>query len=299
MTPIRRALMIVNPAARSAPGAREEATRAFAAAGVTCDVLLTERPGHAAELARANAAGGDAVFTLGGDGTAVEVIGALSESGPPVGVLPGGTGNVIARSLGIPLSVSRAVPALLAGQETRMDLGLLGDGRHFVIGVGVGVDADMIAGASYAMKQRFGFLAYFMSGIGAGIKLNRFRYRITADGALHEGEAVSVLVANLGSILGGLITLGRQIRHDDGVFHVCVFSPSNVLDAFRVFGRMLAGDVSGDRSVTYIAGRQFRVETIPARRAQSDGELLGNTPLDITVLPGAARLLAPRAAPKD
>ncbi|HEX7938404.1 MAG TPA: diacylglycerol kinase family protein [Gemmatimonadaceae bacterium] len=292
---MRRALMIVNPAARRAAGARDEAIKAFAAASVTCDVRLTERPGHAAELARTNAASYDAVFTLGGDGTAVEVISALSATGPAVGVLPGGTGNVIARSLKIPLSVARAVPALLSGAETRMDLGRLGDGRHFVIGVGVGVDADMIAGASYAMKQRLGFLAYFMSGIGAGIKLNRFRYRITADGAVHEGEAVSVLVANLGSILGGLITLGRQIREDDGVFHICVFSPRNVLDAFRVFGRMLAGDVSGDRSVTYILGRNFRLETVPSRRAQADGELLGETPLDITVQPGAARLLAPRA----
>ena len=285
--------MIVNPAARSAAGARDDAVKAFAAAGVPCDVRETERPGHAGELARSHAANYDAVFTLGGDGTAVEVISALANLGPPVGVLPGGTGNVLARSLKIPLSISRAVPALLAGGETRIDLGLLGDGRHFVIGAGVGVDADMIAGASFAMKRRYGFLAYFISGIGAGIKLNRFRYRVTADGVLHEGEAVSVLVANIGSILGGLITLGRQINETDGLFHVCVFSPANVLDAFRVFGRMLAGDVSADGSVTYIAGKKFRFETIPARSAQADGELLGETPLDITVQPGAARLLVP------
>lgn len=285
--------MIVNPAARSAAGARDGAVRAFAAAGVACDVRETERPGHAGELARARAAGYDAVFTLGGDGTAVEVISALANAGPPVGVLPGGTGNVLARSLKIPLRVSQAVPALLAGRETRIDLGLLGDGRHFVIGVGVGVDADMVAGASSAMKRRYGSLAYFISGISAGVRLNRFRYRITADGAEHEGEAVSVLVANLGSVLGGLITLGRQIREDDGVLDVCVFAPRNLVDGFRVFARMLAGDVSGDRCVTYIPGRKLRIETVPPRRAESDGDLLGETPLEISVLPRAARLLTP------
>ena len=285
--------MIVNPAARSAARARDEAVRAFAVVGVPCDVRDTERPGHAGELARALAAGYDAVFTLGGDGTAVEVIGALAHAGPPVGVLPGGTGNVLARALKIPLRVFDAVPALLNGRETRIDIGRLGDGRHFIIGVGVGVDADMIAGASAAMKRRFGFLAYFISGISAGIKLNRFRYRITADGTVHEGEALSVLVANLGSILGGLVTLGRQIREDDGILHVCVFSPRNLPDAFRVFGRMLAGDVSGDRSVSYIAGRVIQLETIPSRHAQADGELVGETPINIVVQPGAARLLTP------
>ena len=189
--------------------------------------------------------------------------------------------------------MAAAQVALMAGSETRIDLGLLGDGRHFVIGVGVGVDADMIAGASSGMKRRNGFLAYFISGISAGVKLNRFRYRITADGTVHEGEAISVLVANLGSVLGGLITLGKQINETDGLFHVCVFSPRSVLDAFRVFGRMLAGDLGGDRSVSYIAGKKFRFETVPARRAQADGEMLGETPLDITVQPGAARLLTP------
>lgn len=290
---IRRALLIVNPAARSAAAARAGAIRAFAAANVSCDIHLTEGPGHARELARAQADGYDAVFTLGGDGTAVEVISALADSGPPVGVLPGGTGNVLARSLKIPLRINDAVPALLGGGLTRIDLGRLADGRHFVIGVGVGVDAEMIAGASSAMKRRLGFLAYFVSGIAAGLRLDRFRYRITADGALHEGEAVSVLVANLGNVLGGLITLGKQIREDDGLLHACVFSPRSVLDAFRVFGRMLSGDVSGDPSVTYIAAKQLRLDTVPARRAQADGELLGETPLEIIVQARAAQLLTP------
>lgn len=283
----------MNPAARSAAAECNRAVRAFVVAGTECDVHLTERPGHGGELALARGDGYDAVFTLGGDGTAVEVISALASGGPPVGVLPGGTGNVLARSLGIPLRIDAAVPALLGGRETRIDLGRLGDGRHFVIGVGVGVDADMIAGASVTMKRRLGFLAYFASGIKAGVQLNRFRYRITADGIVHEGEAISVLVANLGRILGGLINLGRQIREDDGLLHVCIFAPRNVPDAFRVFGRMLLGDLSGDRSVTYLAGKQFRLETVPVRRAQADGEMLGETPLDITIEPGAARLLTP------
>jgi diacylglycerol kinase (ATP) len=292
---IRRALLIANPAARIAAGASAEAVGAFQLAGVHCDSRLTDRPGHAAELARTHAAEYDAVFTLGGDGTAVEVIGALADKGPPVGILPGGTGNLLARALRIPLQISDAVAALVNGHETRRDLGRLGDGRHFAIGVGVGVDADMIAGASHEMKQRLGWFAYMISGVSAGLQLKQFRYRVIVDGVPHEGEATSVLIANFGSLLGGVVRLGKHVRDDDGILDVCIFQPRSAFAATRAFARMLVGDVALDPAVKYFAGKQIRIETTPPRRGQSDGELLGLSPLDITVRPGAARLLVPGA----
>ena len=85
----------------------------------------------------------DAVFTLGGDGTAMEVAGALALSGIPIGVLAGGTGNLLGRALGIPRSVKRAVPMLLAGEVRRIDLGIV-RGRHFAVAAGVGIDAAMV-----------------------------------------------------------------------------------------------------------------------------------------------------------
>jgi len=283
----------VNPAARRAAAAGIEAAEAFALAGVHCDVRHTERGGHAGEIARDNAASYDAVFSLGGDGTAVEVIGALADKGPPVGILPGGTGNLLARSLRIPLRVADAVPALLNGRETRRDLGRLGDGRHFAIGVGVGVDAEMIAGATPEMKQRLGWFAYMVSGVSAGLRLEQFRFRVIVDGVVHEGEATSVLIANFGNILGGVVKIGKHVRDDDGILDVAIFHPKSAFAATRAFARMLVGDVTLDPAVTYYAGKQIRIETTPPRQGQSDGELLGMSPLDITVRPGAARLLVP------
>ena len=288
-----RALLIVNPAARRAATERDEAERAFAAAGASCDVMATSATGDAARLAHEHAAKYSMVFVLGGDGTAVEVIGALTDRGPAVGVLPGGTGNLLARALGIPMRVAAAVPALLKGRERRFDLGRLADGRHFAIGLGVGVDEAMIAQASPELKRRIGFLAYFWSGTLAGLKVERIAYRLTTDGVVREGHAVGVLVANLGTVLGGLITLGKDIRPDDGILHVVIFAPRHLWDAFRVFGRMLTGSVGKDACVSYAAGSNIRLETMPPRRAQADGELLGTTPVDITVRPGAARLLVP------
>jgi len=133
-----------------------QAQSAFAHRGVTCDIVLTERPGHAAEVADERGRDYDAVFTLGGDGTVMEVIGTLAHSDVPIGVLPGGTGNLIARVLGIPLRVGKAVDVLLDGDEARIDLGSIG-GHRFAFAAGVGVDAKMVettAASAPAAKAR-------------------------------------------------------------------------------------------------------------------------------------------------
>lgn len=291
---VRRALLIVNPAARRARRKSEEAQRALTAEGFHVELVFTKAPGHATELARAHATEVDYVFTLGGDGTAMEAITALADGGPPVGVLPAGTANVLVRSLGIPLRVRRAVRALVRGEEIRLDLGRLQDGRHFAIGLGVGLDEAMIAGASPLMKKRIGFLAYFWSAFKAGLRLESFDMRLTVDGTVYERRASSVLIANLGSVLGGLIRFGDGILHDDGVLHACVYSPKNLWDALRIFTRMLRGTVHCDPCAFFVSGKRFRLETEPRRRAQADGELLEMTPLEIVTRPQAARLMIPR-----
>lgn len=291
---MRRVLLIVNPGARHAGRGSRRAVQTFEQHGIACDVATTNAPGHATEIARTRAAAYDAVFTLGGDGTAMEVITALAETGPPVGVLPGGTGNVLVRSLGIPLRVATATRQLLSAHEARIDLGRLGDGRHFAIGVGVGLDAAMIAGASRLMKKRIGVWAYVLSALRAGLRLETFAIRLTVDGRVYERQGSSVLIANLGAVLGGLITFGKGIVHDDGLLHACVYSPKNLWQALRVFAAMLRGTVSEDPCAFCVSGTTFRLETDPPRRAQADGELLEVTPIEITVRPGAARLLVPR-----
>jgi diacylglycerol kinase (ATP) len=291
---IRRALLIVNPGARRGERAGVRALRVFADRGIPCEVIFTARPGHATELARQRGGTVDAVFTLGGDGTAMEVITALADRGPPVGILAGGTGNVLVRSLGIPMNVSKAVGALLDGRELRLDLGRLADGRHFAIGLGVGLDEAMIAGASRVMKKRTGVLAYVWSATLASIRLERFQVRLTVDGTLYERTASSVLIANLGSVLGGLIKFGDNVIHDDGLLQACVYSPENFRDLVRIFSKMLNGTSHLDRCTFCVSGREFRLETDPPRRAQADGELLEMTPLEISVRPLAGRVIVPK-----
>lgn len=294
MLQIKRALLIANPASRQGARAVPKAEAAFKRMGVKCDTRITESPGHGAALAQSLGSQYDAVFTLGGDGTAIEVISALSNTGPPVGVLPGGTGNVIARTLGIPLRSGKAVRALLSGDEARIDLGRLSSGQSFAIGMGVGLDAAMIADAPAPLKRRLGFFAYVLSATRAVIKLKKFMLRLTVDGTVIEQEAAAVLIANFGAVLNDLISFGDGIRRDDGLLNACIYSPRNLRDAFRIVWMMSRKNFRDDPCVTYRAGKRFLIETTPVHIGQADGELVGNSPFEVWVEPLAGRVLVPR-----
>lgn len=255
--------------------------------------MFTDRPGHAADVATERARDFDAVFTLGGDGTVMEVLGALAHSGVPVGVLPGGTGNLIARVLGIPLRIKAAVDALVHGDEARIDLGSI-DGRRFAFAAGVGIDAKMVQTTSPVLKGRLGVLAYFLTGARAALEQDRFEVVATVDGVEHRREATMVMVANFGAVFRNLITLGPRIRQDDGLLDLCVFSPKGLRDSVRIAWRLLRKDFRTDPCMLYTAGRRLRIETQPLRPVQADGDLVGMTPIDVVVEPLAAHVLVPR-----
>jgi YegS/Rv2252/BmrU family lipid kinase len=270
---------------------------AFRAADVACDVCRTERAGHAGEIAAARGRDYDMVFTLGGDGTAMEAAGALAGSSIPIGVLAGGTGNLLGRALGIPRSVRKAVPALLGGSIRQIDLGVV-LGRRFAVAAGIGIDAAMVQETPRWMKRRLGVLAYTIMATKAALRavvLRRFFHvRVECGGEVIERRASAVLFANFGAILEDRIAFGPDIAVDDGVLDCCIFSPTHLGDALRIMWRVTRRDFRPDRSILYKKGTHFRLSADPVQMLQADGELLGPTPADVTVEPLAAHLLVPR-----
>jgi diacylglycerol kinase (ATP) len=294
---ITRALLIANPASRRGQTLLAKARRAFERAGVPCDVCLTERPGHAAEIAAARYADYDAVFSLGGDGTAMEIAGALAGTGRAVGPLPGGTGNLLARAMNIPLRMDRAVAALVHGKEMQIDLGRLGDGRKFAIAAGIGIDATMVMETPRWLKRRIGVLAYTLMGTRAALRAimkgTVINARLTVDGVTEQHVATSILVANFGSLLSNRITIGPTIHADDGTLDVCLLAPRSIMDGVRIMWRMLTRNFSDHPTMIYRRGANIRIETDPPCQAQADGELIGLTPLDISVEPMSVKILVP------
>jgi YegS/Rv2252/BmrU family lipid kinase len=292
---IRHALIIANPASRRGRMLRHAAEDAFRKAGVHCETRATERRGHAAEIAARAEESFDAIFPLGGDGTAMEVIGALAGSNRPVGILPGGTGNLIAGSLRIPVTMEGAVNALLAGTPARIDLGII-DGKHrFAFAAGVGIDVRMVEETPAALKRRLGVLAYALAATRAVFRRERFTVRVTVDGEVTEREASSVFIANFGAVLNDLFWLGPGIRQDDGRLDLCIFTARTIPDAVRIVWRLLRRDFREDQRTFYRSGTHFRVETTPSLRYQADGELLDMTPFEVRAEPLATLLLIPKS----
>ncbi|HEX6534424.1 MAG TPA: diacylglycerol kinase family protein [Gemmatimonadaceae bacterium] len=291
---IDRVLLISNPAARRGAHRLGAVLAAFRELGVACDHIPTEHPGHAARIAvERRATEHAAVFTLGGDGTAMEVVGALAHTGVPVGILPGGTGNLVARSLGIPLDVRRAVRRLVRGTVTTVDLGVLDGGRRFAFAVGVGVDARMIAETPASAKRRFGVGAYTIAAARATLQCRGFRLRATVDGEVIEREAVMAMIANFGGVLNDLIVLGPGIRRDDGRLDLCIFSPRHAGHTLGIVWRLFRKRFGEHPRMSYRPGRSFRVECDPPQLYEADGEVLGTTPFEARVEPGASTLLLP------
>ncbi len=284
-------LLVANPVARRGAAGEAEACRAFEAAGVQVDVHRTRGSGDAGRIAREHSAGHEAVFTLGGDGTAMEVVGALAGKGPPVGVLPGGTGNQIARYLRTPLSIGPAVRALLAGREFRMDLGRLADGRHFALTAGFGMDVAMMRDATPALKRRFGVGAYVWSGLLALMRNERVPVRATVDGVVYERRCGMAMIANVGSLLDGFIATGPDVRTDDGLLDLCLYFPETVPQAIAVTIRCIRKDFRPHPSMLFARGREVILEASDGYPAQADGEILGPVRLVATAEPLAAVLL--------
>jgi diacylglycerol kinase family enzyme len=224
----------------------------------------------------------------------MEVAGALSGTGVPIGVLRGGTGNLVAGVLGVPRRIGRAVPALLRGRVRRLDLGRFDDGRCFAFAAGLGTDVDMVRDTSAGRKRALGMLAYVVSAARSAWRRREYLVTADVDGVSVTRRVTLAMVANAGALFGGRLHVGPGIRPDDGRLDLCLFSPASFRDVIGITWRVLRGDFSPHRAMRFIQGRRIRLSSDPPTQVQADGDLGGRTPVTIEVLPGAGAFLTGR-----
>ncbi len=295
-----RAALIVNPVARRAAGAEAAVLRAFRAAGVTLTVEHTRAAGDGIRAARELAATHDRLFVLGGDGTVMEAATGLAEAGSSasIGILPGGTGNQLARALSIPLNPSRAVGALLPGTVLRPDIAVLNGHRRVGIGAGVGLDAAMTAGADGRLKQTLGVASYVVSATRAALRPRHFGVRAEVDGRVIEREGVVAMVLNLGRIFNGLLEVAPGTSLTDGLLDLVIVDARTIRDAlaFTVI-EMLLRRRRADPRWTFARGREICIEALDASiPCQVDGDLVDDRRLSMVIAAGAGRFIAPLGA---
>lgn len=294
-----RALLIHNPvASRANAEVVKTICAVFSRNGWAVDVAGTTRPGHADDLAREGLADGvDAIAVYGGDGTTMQAVRAVVGHDVPVGLIPGGAGNLLAGNLGIPRKPEAAAQVVVRGRPRPIDLGRVErqDGVHyFAVACGDGIDATLMAGTSEESKRRWGMAAYVRTLWNALSHLEPTEHRITVDGTTFHTDAVTVLVANCGQVIPGLLRLRDGITFDDGLLDVVVLRADTAMQGIAVLGRLALGRAGGTSAIRYARGRCISVETDEPLPFEMDGDPAGQTPFTVEVQAGAIKILVPR-----
>jgi diacylglycerol kinase family enzyme len=227
--------------------------------------------------ARAAAASAALVVVVGGDGTVRAAVAGLAGSGVPLGIIGRGTGNLLARNLHIPLETTAAIATAFGGVDREVDVIdlALGRGRHEISTVmaGMGWDASMMAVSDVA-KARLGWGAYAVQAVRT-VRDHPIRLRVQVDdGEEHSFFARMCLIANVGTLVGGLELLPES-QPDDGVLEVLIFEPTTTTDYVRSSWGVLRGSADGhDPARTVLRGRKVVVTSPAARPRQVDGDLI-------------------------
>lgn len=262
---------------------------ALSASGVLVDVFATERPGHATALARRASAVCERVVAWGGDGTVNEVAAGLVGSEAALGILPGGTVNVFAREVGIPLSLDRAVEAFLCGRTVRIPVGLA-NGKPFLLMVGVGLDGEVVYRLESGLKDAVGVAAFWLDGFRT---LARFPLApLTLRVGDRELEGSGVIAGKLRRY-GPRYFVTPEAALEEPLVHLVLFQGRRRRDYLRYLVGVLGGFHLRFRDVVSLKTDRFTVESSGAARIQVDGEPAGVTPLSVEVRDRALDVVLP------
>lgn len=301
-------LFIVNPASGGGKTCKRrwpEVEGLLRERGTPFDAVLTERPGHAVELAEAAVREGRSlIVSVGGDGTLNEVgngilLGAEGREPPRLGIVPGGRGSDLHRALGIPRDSRGSLAVALEGRPRPIDAGLMRfvlDGReerrHFFNICGTGFDAEVTARANRMPGFMGGTVPYLLSTLVSLFALEPKHVRLVADGAERTYDGIAGVVVANGNYYGGGMMISPHSRLDDGLFHVVVMMQRAPRKLAAAPWRIYRGTHLGLPEFEELTCRELVIESRERMLLQPDGEVFGEAPFRFTNVPGALRVMS-------
>jgi diacylglycerol kinase family enzyme len=284
------ALVVHGARASRLAGLQQSFATLAAARGYAASVLLTGPADSGEAAARtALAAGATVVIAAGGDGTVRACAQALAGTAVPLAIVPAGSANLTARTLGLPRGLIAALETSLGDTERRLDL-ILADGMVCVAMAGLGVDAAVVGATSDQLKSRAGWPAY------AAVALRHLRAPLTEVSIRLDGGPPlvrwvrGVVVGNCGLLPGGFPIL-PDARPDDGVLDVGILAPASVAGWVSVGYRAVLASRRDDTRLERLRARSVEVRATEPLPRQVDGEIIApGRNLSVRVLPGALRV---------
>lgn len=291
--PIRFAVAVVSERAKRSHQIASHMASAYSGL-VEFDLRTVRSSPEATEAARAASVVADLVIAVGGDGTVADVATGIFRSDAVLGIVPAGSTNIVARGLGIPADPDAAVRVLTAPLGVRrIDVGRCGE-RCFLHMAGTGFDAEIFRDASTSLKRSLGWLAYIPPAARA-LRNNPARVRVTVDGTSTETRSPLVLVANGASVVTPGLELYPDISIDDGLLDVLIFStvtPPQILAALGLTGLRR---LHHSPHVKRVRGREVLIESDPPLPFQLDGDVRGDTPIQLSIVPLGMQVAVPFA----
>lgn len=288
-----RALVLINPGARQGAAHADTAMKQLWAMGV--DVVraraerLTDWPGlinnHAEDI--------DCVVVGGGDGSLNFAAGPIMRNDLTLGILPLGTANDFARTLGYPDDPAEACRTVAQGEDHRIDLGQVND-TYFLNVASIGLAVRARQYRSEAAKRWLGSLGYAHNAYAAFRDTRPFRVRVVCDGVRHELRSIQLAIGNGRYFGGGLAVSGHAVP-DDGRLDLFSLKPQSLGALMRLMPTLIRGPSRSIRGGELMQGTHFRIVTARPRAINTDGEVLTHTPAVFRVLPHALKVRVPNA----
>ena len=285
-------LVVVNPFSRRDAAVALAAVRTAAPPGATFDVVETRPERMQPGVLQPRASGCAAVIAIGGDGTVAEAITGIDGLQIPIGIVPSGSTNIIAQNLRIPNDAAQAAHIVFERATTqRLDVGIC-NGRRFLHMAGGGFDSRMFERTNPRMKRKVGWPAY-LGGASRSIRAPAADFTIRVDGTVVECRSLLVLVANGAGIIRPTLPIYSGIRYDDGLLDVVIFTATTPAQIARTIARF--GNRSLERSpfTIRLRGRTITIEADPPIPIQLDGDVIGPTPAEFSIVPSAAEIILP------
>lgn len=287
-----RVHVIANPATRADIPEIFRALSHALPAGIHMELHLTQVTDGASSLAARLKDVSDCIIAVGGDGTVSSVAAALQGTSVLLGIIPGGSTNIIAREHGIPDSIpaaARLIFGTFAVQD--MDVGVCNN-RYFLHMAGAGFDSLLFDMTDPALKKKVGWMAYLPAAAKA-LREPSSSFRLTIDDNVMEVQSPLVLVANGSSVINPRIKVGSRIRPDDGVLDVLVVTATRPHELAIVLARFAANAMDTSPYVLYRKTRSITMETEHPMPVQLDGDVMERTPARFGILPRSIGIIVP------
>lgn len=255
-------------------------------------------------VADAIASGATQILVCGGDGTVMGAVNGIAEyqKTSPIdqdgsvrvvlSIVPGGTANLLAAALKIPIDIDEAVAVAVNGVERDIDLGRCGE-QLFALGLGLGLTEKLVSQTSAKQKEKLGKAAYAIAMLREmGAKPTVFTFKLD-NGRSRRARGVAVVVANAGEIGGG-VHFAPNAKMDDAKLDLCILHRFYLRDFVRMAWLSLRGKLPEDRAVSFFQAKRIEIRSQPPLDLQIDGEVVHETtPLVAEVLPGMLRVKVP------